>query len=269
MKILGFATNMYGWTERWKMDGRPQPHSWDDLLRECAEAGLDAVEIDATPEKLALARKYGLAVSASYLGLQLHEPFETLQFDKEILPFADRLAASGGKDLLLNADPWGSWTNPIPKQEEHFQRQGDNLSRIAELIAPFGLQVCLHNHAADPYNAEGDLRSVARYADPKVGLCVDTAWAHAGGCDPIAWIRDYPQRIRYFHLRNQKGRWPTEDLLEGDIDFRELIAAASKNGYEGWLSLELWHPHEIVPVRSMIEDVHRSITYLQKLLEEV
>jgi inosose dehydratase len=113
------------------------------------------------------------------------------------------------------------------------------------------------------------LRSVVRYADPKVGLCVDTAWARAGGCDPIAWISDYPQRIHYFHLRNQKDRWPTEDLLEGEIDFRELIAAASKIGYDGWLSLELWHPHEIAPVRSIIEDVQRSKAYLQKLLEEV
>jgi inosose dehydratase len=268
MKIFGYASNMYGWTERWKLDGRPQPHSWDELLRECAESGLDAVEIDASPEKLALARKYGLTVSASYLGLQIHEPFDVLNYEKEISPYAERLAAAGGKHLLLNADPWGSWTNPIPKKEEHFIRQGDNLSKIAHLIAPMGLTVSLHNHAADRYNAEGDLNSVVRYSDPAVGLCVDTAWASAAGCDPVAWIHSYPERIHYFHLRNQNGRWPTEDLLEGSINFQELIAAVKEIGYEGWLSLELWHPQEIKPVRSMIEDVTRSTQFLRELIQK-
>lgn len=269
MTILGYATNMYGWTERWKRDERPQPHSWDILLRECAEAGLDAVEIDATPEKLALARKYGLTVSASYLGLQIHEPFDKLDYENSIAPYAERLAAAGGKHLLLNADPWGSWTNPILKKEEHFERQGANLSEIARKVAPLGVSVSLHNHAADRYHAEGDLRSVVQYADPAVGLCVDTAWATVAGCDPIAWIRDYPERIHYFHLRNQAGQMPAEDLLEGSIDFLELIRSVKENGYEGWLALELWHPPGMEPARSMIEDVRRSKMFLQELLNQV
>ncbi|MDR6884845.1 TIM barrel protein [Bacillus sp. 3255] len=268
MNILGFATNMYGWTERWQRDGRPEPHSWDDLLRECAEAGLDAVEIDATSEKLALARKYGLAVSASYLGLQIHEPFEKLDYETCIAPYAARLAAAGGKHLLLNADPWGSWTHPIPKKEEHFIRQGENLSEIARKVAPLGIRVSLHNHAADPYHAEGDLRSVVKYADPAVGLCVDTAWATVAGCDPIAWIRSFPERIHYFHLRNQAGRMPAEDLLEGSIAFDELIRAVKDISYEGWLALELWHPPGMEPLRSMIEDYRRSKLFLQELLAQ-
>ncbi|MGO4276360.1 hypothetical protein AB4Z22_42160, partial [Paenibacillus sp. TAF58] len=66
MNIRGFSSNMYGWFERWKSDGKEPV--WEDLYRACAEAGLDAVETDATPEKLALVRSYGLTVSASYMG---------------------------------------------------------------------------------------------------------------------------------------------------------------------------------------------------------
>ncbi|PFP29555.1 hypothetical protein COJ96_10455 [Bacillus sp. AFS073361] len=112
MNIRGFSSNMYGWAERWKRDGKTP--EWDELFRACAEAGLDAVEIDADTEKLKLARSYGLAVSASYIGLPLHVPFNTLDVERSVLPIAERLAAAEGSDLLLNADPI-NWKNVIAK----------------------------------------------------------------------------------------------------------------------------------------------------------
>lgn len=263
MNIKGFSSNMYGWTERWKMDGKkPQ---WEDLFHACAEAGLDAVEIDADTEKLKLARSFGLAVSASYIGLPLHIPFNDLGVVQTVLPFAERLAAADGTDLLINADPI-SWKNPVSKSEDHFKQQGENLSRISELVASLGLKVCLHNHAADNHNARGDLRSVIQYADPLVGLCIDTGWAHVAGCNPIEWVTDYPDRVFAFHLRNQRGHVPTEDLLEGDINFVSLLNSAAAAKYNGWLALELWHPQSTQPVRTMTEDVERSLDYLRHIL---
>jgi inosose dehydratase len=221
---------MYGWTERWKMDGK-KPH-WEELFRACAEAGLEAVEIDADTEKLKLARSFGLAVSASYVGLPLHIPFNNLDVEKTVLPFAERLAVTEGSDLLINADPI-SWKNVVPKAEDHFKQQGENLSRISELVAPMGLEVCLHNHAADNHNAKGDLRSVIQYADQSVGLCVDSGWAHVSGCNPIEWVNAYTERVYAFHLRNQYGNVPSEDLLEGDIDIASLLDSAGAAQYNG------------------------------------
>ncbi|WP_223591758.1 sugar phosphate isomerase/epimerase family protein [Neobacillus bataviensis] len=263
MNILGFSSNMYGWVERWKMDGKTP--DWNELFRACAEAGLDAVEIDADPDKLQLARSFGLSVSASYVGLPLHVPFNQLETERTVLPFAERLAAANGRDLLLNADPI-SWKTTVAKSEDHFKQQGENLTRISELVAPLGIKICLHNHAADHHNALGDLRSVVQYADQQVGLCVDTGWAHVSGCNPIEWIKNYPDRIDAFHFRNQNGNVPTEDLLEGDIDFASVLNAAAAAHYEGWLALELWHPVQTRPVRTMTEDVLRSIDYLKSLL---
>lgn len=260
MNIRGFSSNMYGWTERWKRDGKSP--EWDELFRACAEAGLNAVEIDADVEKLKLARSYGLAVSASYIGLPLHVPFNTLDVEQSVLPFAERLAAAEGSDLLLNADPI-NWKNVVAKSEDHFKQQGENLSRISELVTPMGLKVCLHNHAADNHNATGDLRSVVEYADTGVGLCVDTGWAFVSGCNPIEWVNTYPNRIYAFHLRNQHGKVPSEDLLEGDVDFSSMMASAASANYNGWLALELWHPDSIQPLRTMGEDVQRSINYLR------
>lgn len=261
MNIRGYSSNLYGWSERWKSDGKAV--DWKDIFRACADSGLEAVEIDADSGQLSLLREFGLAVSASYIGLQLHEAYEPLE--AAVLPVAERLAAAGGTDLLVNADPYGGWKNPLPKPEDLVKRQGEHLSRLADRAARLGLRLSLHNHAADRHNAEADLRSVTLYADPAVGLCVDTGWAHVAGCDPVDWVRRYPQRVKSLHLRNQRGSIPAEDLTEGEIDFRAFSNALAAAGYDGWLALELWHPESTQPVRSMEEDVRRSIAYLRDL----
>lgn len=264
MRVRGFSTGLYGWMERFARDG--EEWDWHRLYRACAESGVDAVETDPTPEKLAVLRSYGLAVSASYIGLPLHLPFDELDVDRSVLPIATRLAEAGGTDLLLNAD-LVDWTTSFAKTDADAAIQGENLSRIANRTSGLGLRLSLHNHAADFGNAQADLDSVVRHSDPSVGLCVDTGWAHVAGHDPVRWVRDYPDRIRYFHLRNQRGTVPGEDLADGEISIPELLAAASAANYAGWLTLELWHPETLQPERSMLEDTRRSIEYLRGLLE--
>ncbi|MBW8872786.1 MAG: hypothetical protein JF618_11740, partial [Leifsonia sp.] len=42
------------------------------------------------------------------------------------------------------------------------------------------------------------------------------------------------------------------------------VRTAVAAGYDGWLGLELWHPVEMTPERSMVEDVRRSATLLRE-----
>jgi len=236
------------------------------ILLDCAEAGLAAVEMDPTPENLKLLAACGLQTSGSYLGLPLHEPWENLNANEKVTPVAQRLSENGVRNLIVNADPKGGWAVKAPKTPMEIRRQGENLARLAELVQLLGVTLCFHNHADNRSMALDDLRSVTEFSSPQVSLCVDTGWAHTSSFDPITWIKDYPGRIRTLHLRNQRGPVPTEDLLEGDIDFEKLIAALKEIGYKGWLTLELWHPLQTHPVRSMIEDVRRSIEYLRGFL---
>ena len=125
----------------------------------------------------------------------------------------------------------------------------------------------MHNHASDKHNAEGDLRSVIRYADEHVGLCVDTGWAHVAGMDPSELLRNWPKRIRAFHLRNQFGRVPSEELADGEIDMHALVNAAAAIGYEGWLTLELLHEESTRATRTLAEasrDPLRSCSHAWK-----
>lgn len=267
MKITGYSSNLYGWFERAKLDGRPATLA--EILEGCKACGLDAVEINAGPamaEGLAAAQAMGLAVSGTYLGMPLHQPWETLDAERALLPYAELLAGAGGSDFLINADPKGGWGNAQPKTTDEVKRQGENLTRLAELIAPTGVRLCFHNHAATPELTDDDLRSVVEYASPAVGLCVDTGWAHTSRRDGIAWVRAYPRRTLAFHLRNQYGAVPTEDLVEGEIDFGALAQALQDIDYSGWLALELWHRADTGATRSMAEDVQRSIAHLRALL---
>jgi inosose dehydratase len=254
----GVATALYGWMERYRRDG--VEWDWRSLYGACAEAGVDAVETDPQPEKLEILRDLGLAVSGSYIGLPLTLPFERLDVERSVLPIAERLAVAGGRDLILNADQV-DWSRPVDKTEDDARRQGENLSRIAELVAPLGLTVALHNHASERQNAQRDLDSVILHANPSVGLCVDVAWAWVAGHNPLHWVQRWPERIAYLHLRNSRGTIPTEDLLSGDLDIAALLAALPH--YAGWLTLELWHPETMTPQRSMIQDTRRSADWLR------
>ena len=264
MNILGFSSGMYGWYERHWMDFKEEP-SLDEIFRSCAEAGLDAVEVDAQPEIVQLAKSYGLAISGSYIGLPLHE--SSINIEETVMPVARRLSEVNGRDLLINADPKGGWGVALKKTEDEFKRQGEHLSNIADVVRDLGLKVSMHNHADDKHNAEGDLRSVIEYSSKEVGLCIDTGWAHVAGMNPLEWIEKYPERVYSFHLRNQHGAIPSENITSGDIDMQKLIHMLSDINYQGWLTFELWHREDNHPQRSLVEDTKISIDYLKQALQ--
>ncbi|MDN4076007.1 sugar phosphate isomerase/epimerase family protein [Fictibacillus terranigra] len=267
MKIHGFSSNMFGWYTRNELDGKDR--SLEQMIYDCAQAGLDAVEIDATPETVSILKANQLQLSSSYAGGHFHKPWAALEVDQNIMPMAHRLKSSGGKDFIVNADPKGGWSSPLPKTEDELKMQGENLARLGDLIQPLGLRLCFHNHADTQDMAEGDMRSVVEYSSPLVGLCIDTGWAHAAGCDPIAWAKQYSNRVFAVHLRNQLGSVPTENVFDGEIDMAEFMETLNEIHYEGWLTFELWHRKDTNPQLTMIEAVKESITYLKNSISSI
>ncbi len=261
MRARGIATALYGWMERYEREG--VDWDWERIYSDCAESGVDAVETDPLPEKVRILDRLGLAVSSSYIGTPLIEPLTESVFAERIMPVAQRLAGAGGSTLVLNPDvPEGAPRDPDAGASA--RAIGANLTRVAERVAPLGLRVAMHNHAAEPVQAARDLAAVAEHADPAVGLCIDTAWAVVAGADPVEWARQHAARVHAFHLRTVDADGvPAEDLTSGAPDIAELLGAVPD--FDGWLILELWHPEPLAPRGTMIEANRRSVELLRRL----
>ena len=99
----------------------------------------------------------------------------------------------------------------------------------------------------------------------RIGFCPDTAHLAAGGGDPAALIRRYPDRIRHVHLKDLRsdpfGWLP---LGQGVLDFADIMRAVRETGYDSWLIVELddydGDPREAAEI---------SKTYLDGLLKDL
>jgi len=260
--MKGIAANRWAWSSE---SGRPKSEkTLATFLREAAEAGYDAVECLA--EGLAeAAQVHGLKICGTYVGGPLHMPWDSFDAEEKFLNPARQVAELGADYLNVNGDPKGDWNNRRRKTEDELKRQGENLSRLAREVEPLGLRVLLHNHANTPDLHLDDLKSVTDYADPAVGVCLDTGWALTSKDDPVARARTLGPRLGGLHLRNQRGDVPTEWLGEGDMHVAAFIAVLKECGYTGWLTTELWHRNDVTVTRSMLENQRRTVDLLRRL----
>jgi inosose dehydratase len=77
-------------------------------------------------------------------------------------------------------------------------------------------------------------------ARTSIGFCPDTAHLAAGGGDPAALIRRYPERLQHVHLKDIDLATGTFlPLGQGDLDFDDILGAVAEAGYDSWLVVEL------------------------------
>ena len=112
------------------------------------------------------------------------------------------------------------------------------LDKVADLAEARGLHACYHPHLSTIVENPDELETLMQRT--RIGFCPDTAHLLAGGGDPAALIRRYPDRVRHVHLKDFRadpfGFLP---LGQGSIDFSDVIAAVREIGYDRWLIVEL------------------------------
>jgi inosose dehydratase len=143
----------------------------------------------------------------------------------------------------LNADQW--------------DQLAERVCRTAEVAREHGLQAAFHPHAGTWIETLGDLEELlGRVPAPLLKLCWDVGHAICGGVDPLAVVRQYPERIAYIHLKDVDGevldgvrrdgvsfddavrRRIFTELGRGVLDVPGLLAALREIGYQGWLMVE-------------------------------
>jgi len=260
--MKGIAANRWAWVSETGRDETEK--TLDTFLREATKAGYEAVEAaDAGLGRAA--QTYGLEVCGTYASGPLHRPWAELDADSAFMAPARTVVELGGDYLVVNADPKGSWSQRERKSEDELKRQGENLSRLAHAVGEMGLRLLLHNHADSATLHLDDLRSVTEFSTPEVGVCLDTGWALVSEDDPVARVRSLGARLGGLHLRNHRGKVPTEWLGSGDMNVGAFVQALKDVGYSGWLTTELWHRADTAATISLVEAQQRTVSLLRRL----
>jgi sugar phosphate isomerase/epimerase len=111
------------------------------------------------------------------------------------------------------------------------------------LAAKYGVKLGIHNHGG--YDWLGNLTAldyVFQRTSPRVGLCLDTAWALQAGINPLKMIEKFGPRIHGVHVKDfvfdRAGK--PEDVVAGtgNLDLKALFAALEKARFRGYMVIE-------------------------------
>ena len=161
------------------------------------------------------------------------------------------------------------WTMVEARDFDTFCRQ---VNRQIEVCAAWGVKVALHNHLGTPVESQDQVQEFLARC-PECGLILDTAHLAAADGDPIAIVRNYPDRLTSIHLKDWLvanpeiglDQWPQRgrfcELGAGNIglDNEAVMKALVEVGYDGWIFVE----HD-THLRDPLEDLAVSREYLKR-----
>jgi inosose dehydratase len=147
-----------------------------------------------------------------------------------------------------------AWSAPVPLDDEGWQRAGERLRELADLVAAAGLELVVHPHVGTLLESATDVERALAHTD--VAWCFDTGHLLAGGVDPAQFVRDHGDRIGHVHFKDvdaavaerlRAGELSLMEAVQGGL-FRPLGEGAARIdevvrelravGYERWLVLE-------------------------------
>lgn len=147
-------------------------------------AGIPAEEMKALLERLHLK------------GFNSHVQLERWEKDPE---GEVRYAAQAGIPCLTIP-----WLPPEMRNAEGYAKIKAMIPKLLSLCEKYGITLLYHNH-----HFEFDKTPEGRYvledilfADPALGLELDTFWAHYAGIDPAAYMEVQKERMKLIHIKD-------------------------------------------------------------------
>ncbi len=135
-------------------------------------------------------------------------------------------------------------------------RFGARMTEVADHVAGRGLKFAYHHHLGTVVERAEDVAALLRHTGASVGLTLDTGHAALGGVDPLAVIREHPERIAHVHCKDfRRATWRAlhdggASFLDGvvggmftvpgdgEIDYGAVMRALADIGYAGWIVIE-------------------------------
>lgn len=212
-------------------------------VQDIAAAGYQGVEMfdgnlaeyAATPDKLrGILEEAGVSLVSVYTGANFIYA-DILPDELHRIQRAAELAATFGAERLVVG---GGARRAAGTTDEDYHRLGEALDRVTDIAEAAGLSASYHPHLGTIVEGPDELERLMPLT--RIGFCPDTAHLAAGGADPAATIRKYPDRIRYVHLKDlRRDPFSFLPLGQGELDFPDILEAIKESGYDSWLMVEL------------------------------
>ena len=139
--------------------------------------------------------------------------------------------------------PWDPAVKPI-RYDLAYDRTRQGLAELARDAERLGVSMLVENIWNKFLLSPLEMRSlVDEVGSSRVGVLLDTGNLIAFGY-PEQWVRILGKRIREVHVKDYRQAVGTVagvvGLLEGDVDWPEVVASLREIGYDGFLTAEVF-----------------------------
>jgi len=121
----------------------------------------------------------------------------------------------------------------------------DELGPVLEKLNKEGIDFSYHNHNHEFVKYDDKLWLEALYETAPAEMLkaeIDTYWVQAGGGNPAAWVRRFPNRQPLFHLKDMsmffdgtKREQRFAPIGEGNLDWDDILQAAAESNCRWYL----------------------------------
>jgi sugar phosphate isomerase/epimerase len=189
-------------------------------------AGLGKVAGYSPADYAALAKKYGLKIISSHARAKFDVKDESGTLVAWGKIFDDH-KVMGCEYVVF---PMNIWAGTF----EALKAECDLMNKIGEEANKRGIKFGYHNHHTEfvPVAGSDQLYEdfLIQNTDPdKVFFQMDVYWVTAGGQDPVAYLKKYPNRFKVLHIK--------DDYVIGEsgkINYEAIFNQFYKNGHTNW-----------------------------------
>lgn len=129
-------------------------------------------------------------------------------------------------------------TPNLRKNLDDYKTLAERLNHAAPLVKAAGMNLAYHNHDFEFHdwgNGQTGYSILAKETDPKmVSFEMDIYWVSKAGKDPIALIKENPDRYKMWHVKDMANTAEKEftEVGSGTINYKEIFRYKKLSGME-------------------------------------
>jgi inosose dehydratase len=272
----------------------------EQVLAEIAQAGYAGApagrSAGRTIEQVqALYARHGLKPAPGYLGVDFWRADQYDSILERARAYAAFMREVGCTELYVAAGGFTSYITAGGRSraqlaghvgpadamtDAEYQQFAATLNQVGAITLEQGVRSCFHNHVGSVIETREELDRLLALVDPAlVFLGPDTGHLAWAGADPVAFCRDYAERIKTIHVKDvdavvrDRGRAQEWDygtfttngifaeLGEGSVDFPAIFAILRAAGFAGWVIAET----DVTQKPTALESATISRAYLRSI----